>query len=211
MSPIISPGALTARETTSTTAAAPLTAPACRQSATKPFASNIWSFSFTDPTRHPHHALSCRPPMLPRRDPVAAFRLVEIRPIDHIPKDAAVLFDRPDRADVVVVARHENATKATLVTSDLQCLTKNLGGIAPSPKFRNHDIADVSTDTIKKVIQRVPNRSAPDNVGTDERKQKRCRDMVRREVDALLLFGEHLEIPTKGHPVLIVVKEGRDL
>jgi hypothetical protein len=35
--------------------------------------------------------------------------------------------------------------------------------------------------------------------------------MVRREVDALLLFGEHLEIATKGHPILIVVEEGRNL
>jgi hypothetical protein len=35
--------------------------------------------------------------------------------------------------------------------------------------------------------------------------------MVRREVDALLLFGEHLEIATKGHPLLIVMEEGPNL
>src|SRR5574339_230193 len=86
-------------------------------------------------------------------DPVAAFRLVEIRPLDDIFKDASVLLDRPDRPDIVVVARHKNSPNATLLPGDVQRLAKNRGGIATSSILWHHDVADVSADPTEKVIE----------------------------------------------------------
>lgn len=91
--------------------------------------------------------------VLPQFDPVAPFRLFEVRPTDHILEDAPVFFDRPDRPDVVVVAGHEYAMQATFVMGDLQSLTKNLGRVALPTKFGHHDVADVPTYPFEKLIE----------------------------------------------------------
>lgn len=79
-------------------------------------------------------------------DPVAALRLIEIGSVDDALQNAAVLLDRSDRSDVVVVARHQNVPSTTLLASDVQRLAENLGGIATSSKLGHHHVADVRRD-----------------------------------------------------------------
>lgn len=78
-------------------------------------------------------------------NPIPAFRLVEIRAAYDVLKDATVLLDRSDRADVVVVARHQYAADTKSVAGNRERQTKDRRGIALPPELRNHDVADVAT------------------------------------------------------------------
>src|SRR5205814_973578 len=88
------------------------------------------------------------------RNPVAAQRLLQIRPTDDAFENAAVFFDRPDRPDVVIVARHENATNAKLVAGDLNREAENGSSVAPPAELRHNDVADVAAHTLEKLIER---------------------------------------------------------
>ena len=87
-------------------------------------------------------------------DPVAAFRLVEVRPTDDVLEDPAVLFDGSDRSEIVVVAGHHDATSVTtLFPRDLQRQAKNRSGMALPSKLGHHDIADVAAYALERLVE----------------------------------------------------------
>ncbi len=49
-------------------------------------------------------------------NPVTYNRFREIRSVDNVLKDATVPFDRSDRADIVIVAGHQNALDTEFLT-----------------------------------------------------------------------------------------------
>ena len=79
-------------------------------------------------------------------NPVSPLWRVEIRAGDDILQDPAVLLDRSDRPNVVIVARHEHAGETEPLTGDRERLPEHLGGVSPPPELRHYGVADVTTD-----------------------------------------------------------------
>src|SRR4029434_2367985 len=104
------------------------------------------------PAREAMHA-----PMVSARahasvDPVPPFGRGEIRPCEHVLEHATILLDRPDRSDIVIVARHQHARDAKAPVCDLERSAKHRGRVALSPELGNHDESDVAADAQEELV-----------------------------------------------------------
>ena len=130
--------------------------------------------------------------------------------MDDILQNAAVVLDGLDRANVVIVACHQYLVVSKLVVSEMKRQAKNRRGMSLAPEFGNDDVANVTTDSEKKVVERVPDRHTPEDSFAFEGKQE-CRwNVIRRKIHAARSFFEYFEIATEGHSLFVIVKEIRD-
>lgn len=135
-----------------------------------------------------------------------AFRRAVPWVVDHGLEDAAAGLDDASGADVVHVARDENAVDANGAGDD-QALAQHLGGVPPPPVARQHAVPDVAAGDGEVLIQFMANRRAPHHGTVDLGEQERVRYELREEIDPPAVEGKALHVVGPRHPVVVVQQE----
>src|SRR4029077_10006460 len=83
--------------------------------------------------------------------------------------------------------------------------------VSLASELGDDDVANVTADAEKLLVESVPDRHTPDDAFALERKQE-CRwNKIRRDIHAAFPFLEHLKIASEGHSFLVIVEEIRGL
>jgi hypothetical protein len=82
--------------------------------------------------------------------------------------------------------------------------------VAQPAEFWDDDVANMPAHTLKKHIERMPNRNPADYSRSDKSEEKGRGNMVRRKVYTPLLLREDLKIAAEWHAFLVVMKEVPD-
>ena len=132
-------------------------------------------------------------------------------PADDILQHAAVLLDRSDRPDVIVVARHQHPVNAECFVRNLKGQTKHSGRVALSSELRDHGIADMPADAQEELIQFMADGHPPHDSRSRKRKQECRRNVIRRKILTSRVLCQHLKIACERHALLVIVQEIRDV